>query len=264
MRFKSVRAATTFTYFPALADYHHSYSYTYADEDIELTFETPSSGTFVIVPGEELTTEVSTEFRASSPQLSLGSSIQIVNEDRLYHEISLTRLALQTDEQFVTYAYYGSSIKGPRIETERGVERRSFATGLRYELGRYLKHKRKRSPFRFALGLAVETSYFYDRIIPLGSVGFPWRASLLTTELAIVPTLGLRLSDKVFLETKLIPNLLLAKWDGVRLENPILTSRQREAVGLYESPQVNMVGSLVLRYEVKPAEKRRYRRRSNG
>ncbi len=253
----SVHASTTFNYYSKLKPYEFTMQYFTKDKNLILNYSTATSGTFVIEEDDSL--RVVREVSSSMPShlIGVGASVQVKQANGLFHEISLTKLALNKSSRFATYTAFDSL--GEEIQfAPQGYDENMFSFGLRYELGKYFGNN-KNAKLRFGISGGVEPSYYRYKRTPRTSQEFPLEANILTIDLALIPTLSATLSKKLSLDFKLIPNFLTADFGTMKELNPSLSKKQQNKGGLrnYESPEITWAFSVLLRYTVQEAKKKR-------
>lgn len=252
-----INASATFNYYPTTHSFSFSTSYLTYDDDIILTFLTSSSGTFVIEEDDPLL--INRENRSDFPSqlLGIGASIQIIEKNSLFHEISLTKLSFAKSSYLVDLSFRDSLNKLYQIR--RGFKQNSSAVGIRYEIGTYFG-KNRSAKFRFGLSGGIETSFYSYKRTPLAlsaSSGFPMRAKFFTLDFAIIPMASVKLSKRLALDFKIISNLLVGDFGSVKEENPSQTKRGQEGNRVNDLPEVSTAFSLLLRYNIKEPKKRR-------
>lgn len=109
------------------------------------------------------------------------------------------------------------------------------------------------------IGIAagIEPSLYTFLRTPYSLTDFPYRARILTVDLSLIPTVAARLSKRMALDIKAISNFLIADYGGLREENPILTVNQQKAERDYDPPQVTLAFSVLLRYQIQEAKRKR-------
>ena len=82
----------------------------------------------------------------------------------------------------------------------------------------------------------------------------------MTVDIALIPMVLAKLSKKVSLELKVIPNILIVDFGPVEERNPTVTLAEQEGQRNYNLPVVNVGASLLLKYQIKEPKKKRRRR----
>jgi hypothetical protein len=186
-----------------------------------------------------------------SQSLGISGSIQFVKNSRLFHEISLTKLT--SNKGSFIQEYIATDTLGEERYLYRGYEEKSFAIGMRYELGTYFGNKKAK--IRFGLSGGIESSYFFYKRTPYSIQEFPIGAKLFTIEAAIIPMVSAKLSKKISLDIKVVPNILMADFGNITKEDPTLPKRAQAMPREYDLPEVNTTFSLVLRYNFKETKR---------
>jgi len=253
LKSKGIYISTTLNYYPKVFDYNLSREYEIARRQIDLFYTTPDSGVFE-AEEEVLQVEWSRDVDIPSQILGLGASIQIMNSKRLFHEISLTKFSLSKSSDEAVWIYTDTA--GVSRTNVRGYKQYSGAFALRYEFGKYFGN-RKNAKVRFGLAGSIEPAYYRFKVTPSSSLEYPLSANLLSIDLALVPMLNFRLAKKVSLDFKIIPNLLIGDFGGLRIENPILLPKQQNVRRRYDLPEMNLAFSVLLRYEFQKARRKK-------
>lgn len=245
---KTALFGTSINYYPVFDTYSQQTGGTTTIRDLFLFFQTPTTGIFEVEDERGVDYEIDYNYELHSPQLGAGMSMQWVNEDEVFHELSLTRLSFGKSSYRRDFIYTDSLSN--RIPVTTGFEQSSFILAFRYEYGKYFGDPR-RSGLRFGLSGGLEPTLYSYNFTPLSSAQFPLQARIMTLELSISPMVEARLSKRAFLDLKLTPNILLADFGSVRVENPILTQDQQKLSRTYDPPEINLAASVVLRYVIK-------------
>ncbi len=252
----TVHAATTFNYYSALKPYEFNRLYYTKDRDLVLKFITATSGTFIIEEDDSIRVQQERISNMPSQLFGIGASVQVKQASGLFHEISLTKLAFNKSSGSVIYT--AIETQPEEVLYAGGYAESMFSFGLRYELGKYFG-RNKEAKLRFGLSGGIEPSYYHYKRIPKISTELPLEADLLTIDLALIPTLSASLSKKLSLDFKVIPNFLTADFGTMKELNPSLPKRLQNQGGLrnYKSPDMTWAFSILLRYTVKEAKKKR-------
>jgi hypothetical protein len=251
----SVHASTTFNYYSALKPYEFARTYYTQDEDLILKFQTPNSGIFTIKEGDSILVQRELSSNMPSQLFGVGASLQVKQAHGLFHEISLTKLALSKSSSLIEYIAFDSS-GDELVYPTRGYDERMFSFALRYEFGKYFGNN-KDAKLRFGISGGIEPSYYRYKRTPRTSQEFPLEANILTIDLALIPTISASISKKLSLDFKFIPNFLTADFGTMKELNPSLPRRQQGGMRNYESPEITWAFSVLLRYTVKEAKKKR-------
>ncbi|MEM8907509.1 MAG: hypothetical protein AAGD05_06655 [Bacteroidota bacterium] len=230
-----INLAVSFNLYPAIEPYQHTTSFR--------NFENRFSVRTV-------------NMELPSQRLGIGFGVQIVKNNTLFHEISLTRLSYNESKHTIARELF-DSINPGGIEDGTGASQTAFTLGLRYEFGGYFG--KKDAAIRFGLSGGIEPSFFASRRRPEGILEFANQARIYNLEVAVIPHLALRLSKKVSLDFKVVPNILLAYHERVEELNPAIARDNRRATRRFASPDINTTFSLLLRYQIKAPKKRRRR-----
>lgn len=250
----SVHASTTFNYYSKLKPYEFVSQYFTQDKDLVLKYNTATTGIFTIKEGDSVLVERKSASSMTSQLVGIGASVQVKQANGLFHEISLTKLALSKSSGLVTYTSLETLEE--QIIYAKGYDENMFSFGLRYELGKYFGNN-KNAKLRFGISGGVEPSYYRYKRTPKTSQEFPLETNLLTIDLALIPTISASISKKLSLDFKLIPNFLTADFGTMKELNPSLPRRQQGGMRNYESPEITWAFSVLLRYTVKEAKKKR-------
>jgi len=253
-----ISITTTINYFPNTIPYQLSNNFDLERPDrIELDYTTSSSGTFVIVESGPRRTERENNIKIPIPSLGFGMSVQILNEDNLFHEISLTKLTFSKSSYDIFYNFEDTTSQLVR-EPVTGYEEKSFAFGLRYELGRYF-NRSKKAKVRFGLSGAIAPSFYTYKRQPITSRSYPIKARLFAFDIALIPMLSAKLSKTAAIDFKLISSMLLGESGTVTQQNPALSINQQAGSRDFDFPEFNIAFSLGLRYNLNDPKKRKRR-----
>ncbi len=257
----TLTVSTNFNYTPPLRPYSFRKSYIKDFEYTVLNFITRNSGTFVLVEGNSYEFVENGTYHPPSNLIGLGASFQIWNENGLFQDFSLTRLSLtQSSHQFLVSVIDDEGNEAP-IHSQ-GIEERSGAVGVRYEVGKYFGERRRDYPnFRFGLSAGLESTFYAHRTISLGPRPLSTRGHMFTIDLSLIPVLSFQPTKRLMIDAKVIPNFLIADLGTIEIEDPSLPEQQRRANRKYDLPVTNVSASLMVRYVIK--EPKRGRRRSD-
>lgn len=249
----TISVATTANYYPALKPYSFFSSFTDDNDQLLLKFLTASSGIFSIREGESvlITRQNVNEF--PSQLLGIGAGVRIMKNHSLFHEFSLTKLSFVKSSYYVDFIVMDTMNMANPVRL--GYDQNASAFGFRYEMGRYFGDAE--AGLRFGISGGLEPSFYFYKRTPFSSNEFPLRARIITLDIAVIPMLSARLSKKVALDFKVIPNMLIGDFSRVVEENPLLPGGEQGGERAYNSPEVNVAFSLLLRYEIHESRKKR-------
>lgn len=250
----SILASTSFNFYSPLKPYTFTKSYYAQYNDLNLTFLTQNSGTFVIEEGDSVFLTRTVTSKMPSNLVGIGASIQFRNLKNVFHEISLTKLSFSKSSHLTGYEGLGPS--GTIFYLPVSYDEKTFAFALRYEFGKYFG-RNKDATFRFGLSGGFEPSFYTYYYLPRTSQDSPLDAKLLTIDLALIPMLSAKVSKHLSLDFKFIPNFLTADFGTMRQNDPSFTKRQQGGLRNYKSPDMTWAFSVQLRYMVKEAKKKR-------
>lgn len=250
----TISFSTTFNYYPSLKPYSFFAAYPYDRDEVLLDFITTNSGTFTLEESETVLIERRNANSFPSQLFGVGFSVQIVKGTSLFHEISLTKLAYSKSESLITLTFLDDENQILN-QNRSGYKDTGLAFGFRYEIGSYFG-KQKDAALRFGLSGSIEPSFYFFKRTPPNSNGFPITAKIYTVEFALIPIVSARLSKKMSLDFKVIPNFLIGSYEKVREENPSLPLRQQTTTREKEFPEVNFAFNVSLRYKIKEPKKR--------
>jgi len=236
---KHVYTSSSLNYYPELKTYSF--------------FNTQKPRIFTIdnIPFQTVEDENANKF--PSQIFSIGASIQFSKDYSTFHEISLSRLSRSKSSYLNNYLIIDSS--GNDQFYSIGYHQKSFILTLRYEYGKMFGYKKNR--FRFGLsGLFEPSFYTYNRQVA-SIQNYPIKASIFSFSVGVIPMASIKLSKKVFLDLKVIPRVLLGEVSKVTVNNPILAPDKRNAERKYNFPEIDIAGSIQIRYLLKETKKRR-------
>ncbi len=251
---KTIKVATTLNYYSAQEPYKFPHEYTVTRSNLILNFITANQGRFMIGDPEELEVYRELENHFPSQFVNIGASVQVVNGNNLFHEISLTRFSI-SKSAFIENFWFRDTI-GDQQRISFGYEQKSAAFGFRYEFGKYFGHRK--SKVHFGLSGSFEPSLFFYKWDPKTSQDFPIKGAIFNFEMAVIPSLSAKLSKKLTLDLKVIPNILIADFESIRELNPEFTETQQLENDFreYELPEFNVAFSVLLRYQIKEPRRR--------
>ncbi|MEM9821667.1 MAG: hypothetical protein AAF985_11365 [Bacteroidota bacterium] len=256
-RATSTNLAITYNVYPRIEPYATFNAFNIQDDDLILNYLTSNSGTFVITEEETILVERRLTTEIPSQIMGFGFSLQLV-KGAMYHEIALTKLSFNKSKHRVAFQFENLG-NGTVTNILQGYEQNTFAFGLRYEFGGFFG-KGKKPALRFGLSGGVEPSFYAYSREPLSPQSeFPIKARIYNLEVAVIPQLQIRMSKKISLDFKVIPNVLLAYHYRVKEENPSLIIDDQTLKPNFDSPEINLAFSALLRYQIKAPKKRRRR-----
>ncbi len=249
---KVINGATIINFYPAIEPFTFNKDFYIKENSLELKYITATSGTFTISEGDSVNIERIDDLQMPSQTLGIGGSVQFVKGDKLFHEISLTRLTYNKSSLVENYIY--TDIMGDERVAPIGYKQKSFAIGMRYELGMYFGNN-KRAKVRFGLSGGVESTFYRYVRTPATTQTYPIKARLFTIEVAVIPVLSAKLSKKLTMDFKIIPNFLTADLGKIIKEDPTLPQRAQEKDREFNLPEINTSLSVILRYNFKETKR---------
>ncbi|WP_367390727.1 hypothetical protein [Lewinella sp. LCG006] len=258
---QNVRVATTFNYLPAGDPFFFTNFFSAQSDDLILNFITANSGTFIIEEGDILYFTRTKTNEAPSQILGIGASVQFMSQQATFHEFSLTKLSF-FKSSFKDDYFLIDSTGNPRLVLRYGEDQQAAAYAFRYEFGKYFGDQ-KYGNLHFGIAGSIEPSlYTYRRTPNTNSFGqfFPFEGKIFALEVALIPMISARLSKKVTLDIKAIPNILIADFGSIKEENPIIPESQKVGLRDFDPPVVNMAFSVLLRYQIQEAKRSRRRK----
>ena len=93
LKSQGLRFSTTINYYPKLEPYSFIENYYTKDRDVLLKFITRDSGTFTIMENDSLLVTRTIGSEIPSQLVNVGASVQFITWNRVFHEISLTKLS---------------------------------------------------------------------------------------------------------------------------------------------------------------------------
>lgn len=258
---KYIYASSTLNFYPIdHSDFSFYASYDRNSQAFNFTFITADSGTFVVQETAPILVELNTYSGLPNRRFSIGASFQIRGASGSFSEISLTRLSNSKSSFLNNYTYNYSS--GDQLTFVEGYEQRSTVLSLRYEYGRMFGRSRDKA--RIGISGVLEPGFFHYRKTSFQSNEFPIRANIYSLNFGIAPIFAFRLSKKVFLDFKVIPTMQILEWGSTRILNPILPIQLQRGSRVDDLPQVDIRGTVQLRYMLKEPRKRRRKRKSSN
>ncbi len=256
---QNVRVATTFNYYPAVDAFTYFSEFS-REEDTRLilSYREPNAGTFRVVGSRTTDYETTTTLLSPSQLISIGGSVQFENREGIFQELALTKFAI-SKSSFRQDIYVFDDMGNTIDLYFTGTEERMAAFAFRYELGKYFGNPRY-DILRFGVAVSMEPSLYTFKRTPYDSGSFPYRGRIFALEASLIPVATFKLSKKVSLDLKIIPNLTIASFGSIKAENPILTEDQKEGFRDFEPPALNVAYSILLRYQIQEAKRSRRRK----
>jgi len=150
-------------------------------------------------------------------KLSLGFTLQRVNANNTFQEISLTKLNFsESDYETRTILFNGD------ILVTNGSTNATWDIIARYEYGKYLLSSNNKINIGFSI--AASPSFLFSSLVPKVSTQFPVRTYMTNLNLTLVPTISFDITDNFALALKVIPNIFNIEWNRQRIEDPKLSS----------------------------------------
>lgn len=249
----AINISTAISYNPASKPYTLERTFNYSGDEIELTYITENSGTFIEEDKDYFIEEEST-VNLPSNILGISTGVQFIMRSGLFHELTFTTLSYSKARHLIQHTL--RDFDDRHITTiERFVEFRNFEIGGRYEVGRYLG----RDDSAVRVGISGGVSGKYQRYMFQSSrvFGYPVEGRTSILHLVVAPMMMVKFSDKVFVEFKFLPRMLLAKFDKVSYDAPILLDKDKQFVLDYDPPSVQVGASLMLKYQIQTPRRRR-------
>ena len=247
-----IYTSSSLNYYPELKSYSFFNTIELSQNNFILNFLTANSGTFVI---DNSTQQVEQETINKFPSqlFNIGASIQISKNNSTFHEISLSRFS--SFKSSYDNNYLLTDTLGNNRLISVGYQQKSFIMSLRYEYGKMFGDYRNR--FRFGLSGFFEPSlYTYNRKVT-SSQEYPIKATIFSLSVALVPIATFKLSKKVYLDLKIIPRFLLLDSGKATIGNPILSPNDQKGEREYDFPEIDIAGTIQIRYLLKEPKKRR-------
>lgn len=232
-----------------------SFSFSSESENIDLTFLTAESGTFVVEESRLVNFNYQGEYTPTPLSIGIGLGIQIINAKGNFHDISLTRLSLSNTTSKARIDLTDNT--GFEDTFFVGAEDKSFSIGLRYQIGRYLGDPDSSTKFGFAI--VLDPIYHRFERKNYTSNIFPIRSNIFNLHIGLSPMLNFKLSEKVSLTTKLIPQVRIAAIENVLERNPSIPPNQQNGTIESSSNYFSMSGAITLEYVLKEPRRRRRR-----
>lgn len=256
---QNVRVATTFNYYPALDAFTYFSEFSREeDRQLILNYREPNAGTFIIQEGTMTEFESSTYIVPPSQLISIGASVQFMNREGIFQEFALTKLTFSKSSSR-NELYVINDMGFPELALITGSEDKTAAFAFRYELGKYFGNPRY-DILRFGVAVSMEPSLYTFKRTPYDSGSFPYQGRIFALEASLVPVAAIKFSKKVSLDVKVIPNLTIASFGSIKVENPILTEDQKAGFRDFEPPAMNVAYSILLRYQIQEAKRSRRRK----
>lgn len=250
---KSIYTSSSINFYPASKSYSFFNTLELSQNNLVLNYITSNSGTFVIDTTLSPTVEEENVNKFPSQIFNLGMSVRVSKDHSSFHEISLSRFSSSKSSYTDTYRYVDSLGEDKFVSI--GYRQKSFVIAMRYEYGKMFGYKKNN--FRFGLsGFFEPTLYTYSRKVT-STNDYPIKATIFSFSVGVVPMATFKLSKKVFLDFKVIPRILLGEFSKVTINNPSLSPDDRKTEREYAFPEVDIAGSIQIRYLFKESKKRR-------
>ena len=163
---------------------------------------------------------INRSFTIPRNRISIGFSLQNLNTNNTYQEISLTRLTFTKRENLITNTSQSTTI------ITSGLSNKIWDIQARYAFGKYFLSDNK-NKINIGAAIAAEPSFIYSEIDTKVSSLFPLNRYRTRLNLTIIPSALFNITDNFAIGIKVIPNIFHIEWNRERLDNPILTERQR-------------------------------------
>ncbi|MFK8005827.1 MAG: hypothetical protein AB8H03_05630 [Saprospiraceae bacterium] len=249
---KSIYTSSSINYYPALKPYSFINTFEQDQRKLALTFLSSNSGNFVIDTSTQ-TVKKENINKFPTQNFNIGMSIRVSKDHSSFHEISLSRFSRSKSSYNDNYVITDTLDKNYYIFI--GYEQKSFILSLRYEYGKMFGYKKNN--FRFGLsGFFEPTFYSYSREVN-SSRDFPIKATIFSFSVGVVPSATFKLSKRVSLDLKVIPRILLGEFSNVTTNNPTLSPDDQKTEREFDFPEVDIAGSIQIRYLLKETKKRR-------
>lgn len=252
----TIEVGSSFSYNPIREYYSFESEILALYREIDLDYETPTSGTFEVEDIDTVKIISYEEFHVPFDRLNIGFNLKLIHES-FFHEIAITKLNYSKSEVFNRTSYIDST--GSTFSRAiSGVDQSVFGFGIRYELG---KNFGDPESFDFGFSLAFTNTFHWINRIPKTVSSFPTSGIFYNFEIALIPQAQIALSKQVKLNLKLIPNVLMITTNRVKTNNPNLFESQRvrrlERIPVQDGPELNLTGSVGILYKVTDTRKRR-------
>lgn len=250
---KSIYTSSSLNFYPELKSYSFVNTIELNQDKLILNFLTANSGNFVI--DTMLSQNVKNENINKFPSqiFNLGTSIRISKDHSTFHEVSLIRFSRSKSSYQNTYIVTDSLGEDQFLSI--GYKQKSFIMSLRYEYGKMFGYKKNN--FRFGLsGFFEPTFYSYKREVT-STQEYPIKATIFSFSVGVVPMASFKLSKRVLLDLKVIPRILLGEYNNVTVNNPILAPDDRKGGRELDFPEIDIAGTVQIRYLIKETKKRR-------
>lgn len=253
---------------PNTSSYSWDSRYRRARKELDLTYNTPTSGVFEV---ETDTISVWSQATIEMPSnlIGLGMSLQIKNRDNIFHEFSIPKLSFQKVRYNQTTEIISDSL-GYLWTTQSGRSHNSFVFAFRYEFGKYFGDP-IRSKVNFGLSAAVGTSLLLYSSNTFSRTNFPIYGHQIDFDFAFIPSLQFKLTKALAMDFKAIPYFVIGAIKQVEQQDPSLLLGRRKGELDQEASIINLSLNLHLRYAItyidykskrrKKRKKRRKRRK---
>jgi len=235
---------TSINYTPPLKPYHFFKTFN----------SSANSSQLGNIGGNDVSSEIVNReivYTMPSQVLGIAASYQIKYKS-FYQEFSLVRLAMHESDFEVNYNWFDED---QFMLLRDGFTERSTFVSIRYEFGKSFQ-KSKKSKINFGLAFAFQPSFYHFKMSPRRTNKFGFEANIFTFEVAVIPTVSFKLSKKVFLDFKLIPNLHAGEVGTSKDLDPTIFAPDQIGEREFSRLDVSIGGSIQLRYLLKEPEKR--------
>lgn len=253
LKFHGIYVTTGVNYYPQIEPYTLMNNFWAERGKLNLTFLTRNSGTFSIEGDSSFITRVRTS-EVPSPGLNMGAGVQIISYNRVFHELAITKLSTSRSGDVTSFEWVDTLGEKQIIDT--GFKEKSFAFGFRYELGKYFG-KSKTARIRFGISFSMETSFYSMERTPITTQGYPIEGKVMNFEISLNPLLTAQLSKRIYLDFKLLPNMMIADFESVRENNPTLPQAGQKLNRVFNLPEINVAGNVQLRFELQKAKRKK-------
>ncbi len=158
--------------------------------------------------------------------VNLGIGIKKINDKGWFQEYSITSLNVKKDGELVVMEIEGQGIR----TSTSGRERTSVELLFRWEYGKLfpIKGFKKLSP---GIGLSLDPFFRFNRIEFSTSQGFPFRSCRVGGEIALIPRIQYRISDRFSFVVKIPVGLNSFYLQHSKIDNSILAEKDNSKSG---------------------------------
>ena len=166
----------------------------------------------------------STTYTLPRKKISIGFSLQKLNSNNTFYEVSLTRLIFSKSDEITFNTIFDGQNTNDEITT--GGNFKLLDINTRLEFGKYF-YTHNSNKINIGVAIAAEPSFIFSNIDPKISNAFPIKSFRARLHLTLIPVASYNITDNFALALKFAPNVFNLDWNWTRTENPILTFRQR-------------------------------------